>query len=140
VSQSEGVREINFEGKRIALIIRSEAKGEGKTLFFSNSEDGFQLALAGYPSGHRVEAHSHLSGTTAPPISQEWIFVREGECAVSLFQQDGNLIDIVELKTGDGILIYDVYHALEAVKSSEILLLKQGPFNPGSDKTRLGSQ
>ena len=119
-----------------AIVVRAREKVEG-IKFFSPSDYSQQLGLMSRPAGYKVPAHIHNEVSRTITNTQEVLFIRTGQCLVKLFDKDLQVVDEINLATGDVILLAHGGHQIEMQSDCEILEVKQGPYAGENDKTHL---
>ena len=119
-----------------AIVIRAATRISGIE-FFSPPSFSQQIGLMSRPKGYRVLPHTHNEVVRTILYTQEVLFVRQGECKVSIYDASKKLVNEILLVTGDTILLASGGHAIEMLKDTEILEVKQGPHLGSKDKTYL---
>lgn len=118
-----------------AIVIRHDFSVVG-IQFFSPSSFSQQLGLMSRPAGYGVPAHRHNSVTRTITVTQEVLFIRSGNCQVNLFNENNELEHVIELFSGDLILLANGGHEVIMLSDCEILEIKQGPYAGDQDKTQ----
>lgn len=116
-----------------AIVIRSESRVDGIE-FFSPESYPQQLGLMARAKGYVVEAHSHKIIPRQIELTQEILLIRSGSCEVKLFNENGEVIFVITLLSGDVILLAHGAHQVEMLEDCEILEIKQGPYLGPNDK------
>ena len=117
-----------------AIVIRHGAKIDG-IKFFSPPDYSQQIGLMTRPPGYSVPAHIHNQIKRTITTTQEVLFIRKGECVVTLFSSSNQSQDRINLASGDVILLAHGAHKIEMITECEILEVKQGPYAGELDKT-----
>jgi hypothetical protein len=63
--------------------------------------------------------------------------MRKGKCLVTLFAENFDIANKIELLSGDVILLAHGAHEIEMIEDCEILEVKQGPYAGPEDKTHV---
>jgi hypothetical protein len=134
------IEKINYKNLLLGLIIRHEYKAEG-IQFFTEQDCSQQLGYMNRKKGYKIDPHRHNLVTRQVHMTQEVLFIRKGKVRVDFYDNDQNYIESKTLNTGDVILLADGGHGFEMLENSEIIEVKQGPYNGEVDKVRfLGHQ
>lgn len=116
-----------------AIVIRKEAKSAGIT-FFTPQNYSQQLGLMTRPAGYLVPPHKHNMVERVIKQTQEFLFIRNGICRITLYDDQQNAMDLIYLESGDAILLAQGGHGIEMLSECEILEVKQGPYAGPEDK------
>jgi hypothetical protein len=111
-----------------------------KTEFFTPSNYSQQLGIIKYPKGGVIKAHFHNKVAREVFYTQEVLVIRKGKVKVNLFNNENmGFLTSVILQTGDTILLASGGHGFEMLEDSDMLEIKQGPYNGiENDKTHIG--
>jgi len=119
----------------ICHIIKSGYSPE-KTEFYTPDDYSQQLGIIKYPKDGLIKPHFHNKLTREVFFTQEVLVIRKGKVKVNLYDQHLNYICSKILMQGDTILLASGGHGFEMLEDSEMLEIKQGPYNGVSnDKT-----
>jgi hypothetical protein len=126
-------------GLIICHIIRSLYSPK-TTEFFTPDNYSQQLGIIKYPKDSHIKAHYHNKVAREVFYTQEVLVIRKGKVKVNLFSnQNMDFLISVILNTGDTILLASGGHGFEMLEDSEMLEIKQGPYNGvENDKTHIG--
>ena len=69
-------------------------------------------------------------------MTQETLFIRSGKVRVDFYSNDQHYVRSTILVSGDVILLSAGGHGLEILEPSEIIEVKQGPYDADKDKVR----
>ena len=119
-----------------AIVLRANSKVEG-IQFFSPANYSQQIGLMTRPAGYKVPAHRHNLVERTIHATQEVLIIRAGECLVTLFDDNNEVLHNIKLLTGDVILLAHGGHEIIMETECEILEVKQGPYAGDADKTKL---
>ena len=127
-------RVIEASGERLAIYIPSSW---GKDLsFFSEEGDFLQVGTWGYNKGVILQPHIHHEVKREISRTQEVIFVRSGKVAASIFDEEGGLVERLELSSGDTLILLSGGPAYEILEdNTQVLEVKNGPY-PGAEADR----
>ncbi|KIC94635.1 hypothetical protein [Flavihumibacter solisilvae] len=119
----------------ICHIIRAGYAPEN-TEFFTPGNYSQQLGIIKYPKGGSIKPHYHNKVVREVHFTQEVLVIRKGKVKVNLFDHELQYITHVVLSRGDVILLASGGHGFEMLEDSEMLEVKQGPYNGvQADKT-----
>ena len=127
-----GLDNVNLEfidknGKRYAEIIWADSR-VSSTVFFSPPESSFQFGLLAHAAGFIEAPHYHLPISRQIDDLQQMFVVQRGIVEVLLYDDEGELIRTVILKSGDAIVLIHGVHAIKVLEDMQCLSVKQGPF------------
>jgi len=128
-------RVIEARGERLAVYLPASSWAEGLN-FFSEDGDFVQVGTWGYDKGTKLQPHIHNAVRREISRTQEVIFVRNGRIAASVFDEDGNFVEKLELSSGDALILLKGGHGYEILEdSTRVLEVKNGPY-PGAEVDR----
>ena len=119
----------------LAIIIRNSYQKEGIE-FFTESHYSQQLGYMKRPSGYTIPPHKHRMVKREVLQTQEVLFIRSGKVKVDFFTDDHAFVSSTVLNKGDVILLAAGGHGFEMLEESEIIEVKQGPYEGDEDKIR----
>jgi hypothetical protein len=125
--ETMGVEVVEHGGTRYAEVIRATETVD-HTTFFSPAESSFQFGLLAHRSGYQEPPHYHQEFTREIHDLQQMFVVQRGVVAVSLYSDDGQLLEEVVLRTGDAIVLIHGVHAIRVIEDLQAISVKQGPF------------
>jgi len=120
------------EKNQICIIIRREYVSD-KTTFFTPMDYSQQLGIINYPKGGKIKPHFHNELTREVHLTQEVLLIRKGSVKVNLYDKELTFLDSKILVEGDVILLASGGHGFEMLEDSEMLEIKQGPYNGVTD-------
>lgn len=118
---------IEHNGVRYAEIIWANTTVE-KTRFFSPPDSSFQFGLLAHDAGFVEPPHFHHPVTRSITDLQQMFVVQRGVVMVSLFTDDGKLLQEITLHAGDAINLIHGVHAIKVLEDMQCISVKQGPF------------
>ncbi len=128
--------EIKSADKVLARIIKSNDISEGLS-FYSDDSDYIQTGFWNYNSGKVLAKHYHLEATRQVKQTHEVIHVLSGRIKVEVYQKTGDLVETVEITTGDTMILLDCGHGYEILEDgTRVLEVKSGPY-PGAEADRI---
>jgi quercetin dioxygenase-like cupin family protein len=129
------VEAISAGDRVLAYVIRA-AYGPAETTFPTPPELSLQVGLVVYPAGGEVPRHRHRPIERHLVGTSEVIVVREGRCALDVFDDDGELVATRELTAGDVMLMVGGGHGFRMLEPTVLLEVKQGPYTGLDEKER----
>jgi hypothetical protein len=121
-------------GALMAIFVPRDARTPG-IQFLTSDENNFQVGLMSRSENTPVLLHAHNPVVREIIGTQEFLWIRRGKATVRISATETAEKDIyIEMKTGDSILLANCSHAINFDGECEILEVKQGPYNPSSDK------
>ena len=119
----------------IAIILVHNYYNKGLN-FLTDSNHSLQLAYINNPAGHEVSKHCHPRYDRIISETMECLIVKQGEVEVTFYDNNQKLINSVTILSGDLVLFIDGGHSLKNIVQSELIEIRQGPFNPSLDKLK----
>lgn len=132
------IQHITFEGKILAIIIRSSFQEPG-IHFITPDEFSQQLAYMKHPAGKIIEPHVHNQVQRDVFFTQEVLFLKKGSLRVDFYNENRDYHESTVIYTGDTLLLASGGHGFEALEEIEMIEVKQGPYVGEADKTRFPS-
>jgi hypothetical protein len=116
------------DGEALCYIIRASYQSD-KTEFFTPSTYSQQLGVIKYPKEGKIKPHYHNLVAREVLYTQEVLVVRRGKVKVNLYDKEKNFVASEILLIGDTILLASGGHGFEMLDDTELLEIKQGPYN-----------
>ncbi|TWU41187.1 hypothetical protein Q31b_26260 [Novipirellula aureliae] len=129
------VEQIKHLDQTIGIIIRANFHSDGIE-FFTPSVFSQQLGYMNRPAGYTIEPHVHNPVERAVVWTQEVLLIKSGKVRVDFYTDGRHYLQSRVLSAGDVILLAAGGHGFEMLEPSEIIEVKQGPYNGDQDKTR----
>ena len=129
------IEKVEKNKKIYAIIIRADYSKEGID-FFTPNEFSQQLAYMKRPKGYNISPHLHLNTNKNIQNTQEVLLIRSGKVRVDFYEPDKKYFLSKILTKGDVILLAFGGHGFEILEESEIIEVKQGPYEEAKDKER----
>lgn len=124
---------IKHNNQIISIIIKSNYVDENIKFF---TPDSFELQL-GYMNrskNYRIKPHIHSPLKRNISKTFEVLFIRKGKVQIDFYDKNKIKLQNKILNKGDTILIGDCGHGFIMLEDSEILEVKQGPYQIEKDK------
>src|SRR5260370_41009491 len=106
---------VEDEGTRYAEVIRA-AVGVDKTHFFSPSESSFQFGLLAHKAGFVEPPHYHKPFPREITDLQQMFVMQRGRVVIELYSDEGDLLQEIDLRAGDAIVLIHGVHALRVLE------------------------
>lgn len=119
----------------IAIIIPSDYKASGLK-FFTPNNFSQQLAYMNHPAGYKISSHIHNLYLREIHFTLETLFIKKGKIKIDFYNEDKSFLTDRILKTGDVILLSSGGHGFTFLEESEIIEIKQGPYDSDKDKIK----
>ena len=88
------------------------------------------------PKGYNISPHLHLNTNKNIQNTQEVLLIRSGKVRVDFYEPDKKYFLSKILTKGDVILLAFGGHGFKILEESEIIEVKQGPYEEAKDKER----
>ena len=118
---------VEYQGIRYAEIIRADARVE-QTRFFSPAESSFQFGLLAHEAGFFEPPHYHKPFPREITDLQQMFVMQRGRVVIELYSDEGRLLQEIDLRAGDAIVLIHGVHALRVLEDFQAISVKQGPF------------
>jgi hypothetical protein len=129
------IEKILHNEQLISIIIKSQFHSEG-IKFFTPDEFSQQLAYMNREKGYIIPPHVHNLVEREVNLTQEVLFIKSGKVRVDYYDDDKNYLESRMLNPGDVVLLASGGHGFYMCEDSEIIEVKQGPYNGDKDKKR----
>lgn len=126
---------IQHQGKILAVLIRQK-KIEDGLKFFTPDEYVLQVGQHSHPQGKIIKPHIHCSVKIERLGSlQEVLYIQKGKVLVAFYDEQGHKLDVKTIKAGDILILMEGGHGFEFLEQTQMLEIKQGPYNPESRRS-----
>ncbi len=129
------VERIVVNGELLGIILRTSFEKDGIE-FFTEKHFSQQLGYMKRPEGYIIPPHKHKNIKKEVLQTQEVLFIKSGKVKVDFFTNDHAYAQSAVLEKGDVILLAGGGHGFEMLEQSEIIEVKQGPYESDEDKIR----
>lgn len=119
----------------LGIIVRSGFVRDGIE-FFTPPAFSQQMAYMNRPAGYAIPPHVHLPVHRALEGTQEALFIRKGRVRIDFYDQAQAYVVSRILVTGDVVLLAGGGHGFEMLEPTEMIEVKQGPYDRDADKKR----
>ena len=131
----ENIKQIEHNGKILAIIISNDYSKDGVE-FFTPNDFSQQLAYMKHTKGKRIDAHTHNIVPREVSYTKEVLVIRKGKLRVDFYEDDQTYIESHIVNQGDIILVAFGGHGFECLEEVEMVEIKQGPYLGEQDKVR----
>ena len=129
------MQRISDDSGLLAVIIRADFQADG-IVFATPSELPQQLGYMKRPAGYEIDPHVHVLKRYDVQYSSETLFIRKGKVRIDFYSEDRQYLSSEILMAGDVVLLSRGGHGFEMLEESEIIEVKQGPYESDNDKIR----
>jgi hypothetical protein len=129
------VQSISDDSGLLAVIIRADFQADG-IVFATPNELPQQLGYMKRPAGYEIDPHVHVLKRYDVQYSSETLFIRKGKVRIDFYSEDRQYLSSEILMAGDVVLLSRGGHGFEMLEESEIIEVKQGPYESDNDKIR----
>jgi hypothetical protein len=129
------VQRISDDSGLLAVIIRADFQADG-IVFATPNELPQQLGYMKRPAGYEIDPHVHVLKRYDVQYSSETLFIRKGKVRIDFYSEDRQYLSSEILMAGDVVLLSRGGHGFEMLEESEIIEVKQGPYESDNDKIR----
>jgi hypothetical protein len=119
----------------LAVIIRADFQADG-IVFATPNELPQQLGYMKRPPGYEIEPHVHVLRRYDVQYSSETLFIRKGKVRIDFYTEQKEYLLSEILTSADVVLLFRGGHGFEMLEESEIIEVKQGPYESDNDKIR----
>ena len=129
------MQKIGDDSGLLAIIIRADFQADG-IVFATPNELPQQLGYMKRPAGYEIAPHVHVLKRYEVEFSSETLFIRKGKVRIDFYSEDKQYLSSEILTAGDVVLLSRGGHGFEMLEESEIIEVKQGPYESDNDKIR----
>lgn len=131
----EQLERIEYNGKLLGIIIRTEFKKDG-IAFFTPDDFSQQLGYMNRPKDYVIPPHVHNLVERKVDLTQEVLFIKSGKVRVDFYDKEQNYLYSRILVKGDIVLLAHGGHGFKMIEPTEMIEVKQGPYCGEMDKVR----
>jgi len=124
------------DGSIYSIIIRHDYSLKDDIRFLTKEDDHMQVGIMHRSSGYVIQPHYHLNNNRSIDSCSEVLLIKFGKVKVDFYNSSLEKIDDKILHKGDTILFLQGGHGFHFIEDSEIIEVKQGPYNGVNDKKR----
>src|SRR4029079_3254332 len=117
------------------IIIRRSFHKDGIE-FFTPGSYSQQVGYMNRPAGYEIAPHVHNTVSREVHTTKEVLFIRSGRLRVDFYTDERGYLESRVLEAGDVFVLADGGYVFHMLERTEIIEVKQGPYNGDLDKTR----
>lgn len=133
------IEKIIHKGKVIAIIIGRDHETDG-IQFVTTPDSLLQLGHMKRPPGYKVVPHIHNEIRRETFGTQEVLFLKQGVIEVDFYSFEREYLQTKTLSAGDIIFLGGAGHGIRVIEEAVIVEVKNGPYDPASDKGRFAGR
>lgn len=119
-----------------AKIIKCGHKG-ADVEFFTDESDELQFGVLNYKKDYKTGAHYHSRLKSKSKKTDEILILQKGSARVDFYNDKGEYLKSAVISAGDIIIIYKGGHNVVYLEDTELFMIKPGPYDKETDKTRI---
>jgi len=124
--------DIRHNGQILATIIYAEEIESG-VHFYVEDENALQVGKQLRFKGEKIRPHKHIPvKVERKETLQEVLYIEKGKVKITFYTDKWEEIDSRILNKGDMILLIKGGHGFEMLEETEMIEVKQGPYNPAA--------
>jgi len=125
---------ISINGEVVAIIFSSAPIKLG-VHFYVENEQSLQVGKQRRENGEIIEPHRHIPvKIEREETLQEVLYIEKGKVKITFYTDQWEEIDSRILNMGDMILLIKGGHGFEMLEETEMIEIKQGPYDPEATK------
>ena len=117
------------EGNLLSIVVKKSEIEEGRNFYTDNHEE-IQLAAFDFKEETIIENHIHNKQKREIFTTSETLIVLEGSMCVSIFDENLNFVNKIDLSIGDTISLIRGGHGIHIEKSVSLLKQNRDPTIP----------
>ena len=130
------IKEIIYENKLYALIIKDSYQKEKGISFFTKDNANQQIGFMNHPKNYVIKPHKHQKRETKIFITSEVIILQKGKLRVDFYNTKKKYLFSVIIKKNQIIMLVHGGHGFKVLEPIKMLEIKQGPFVSNKDKVK----
>jgi hypothetical protein len=129
------IKIVKHNSDTFAVVLKKEFTSND-IAFFTPKNYSQQLGYMNRKKGYTIAPHIHKLTKREIFHTQETLFIKSGKVKVNFYTEDKVFFDSLVLSEGDVLLLARGGHGFEMLEDTEIIEVKQGPYNDDTDKER----
>jgi len=130
------IEKIYHKTKIYALIVRAKFRKKKGISFFTPNDTNQQFGYMKHDKGHLIKPHKHKKRATKIFYTTEVIILFKGSLRVDFYDQKQKYLFSKIIKEKDIIMLVHGGHGFKVLKKTEMIEVKQGPYNIEKDKVK----
>jgi hypothetical protein len=103
--------------------------------FYCENESSLQVGKQWRAKGEKIRPHRHLPVTVERKETlKEVLYIEKGKVKIIFYTDGWKEIGSRTLNAGDMVMLISGGHGFEMLEETEMIEIKQGPYNPGATK------
>jgi len=128
------VEEILYKNELLAIVFHKKTIDSG-VHFYVENERSLQVGKQRRVKGEVIKPHRHIKVKVAREETlQEVLYIEKGKVKITFYTDQWEEIDSRILNVGDMILLIKGGHGFEMLEETEMIEIKQGPYDPEATK------
>jgi len=128
------IEHIQYDGDTIAIIFNNRPIDPGVHFYVENKRS-LQVGKQRRIKGEIIKPHKHIPvRVERKETLQEVLYIEKGKVKVTFYSDKWEEIDSQILNQGDMILLIKGGHGFEMLEETEMIEIKQGPYDPEATK------
>ena len=129
------IENIKHKEKILSIIIRKNYKAKGIE-FFTPDDFSQQLACMHREKDYVIAPHVHNVVQRDVQLTQEVLVIKSGKVRIDYYDDKKIYLESRILSEGDVVILAFGGHGFEMIEDSEIIEIKQGPYEGEKEKSR----
>ncbi len=130
------IEKIYHKKKLFALIVRAKFRKKNGINFFTEDESNQQVGYMKHGKGHIIKPHRHKRRDTSIFYTTEVIILFKGLLRVDFYDAKQKYLFSKTIREKDIIMLIHGGHGFKVLKKTEMIEIKQGPYNITEDKIK----
>lgn len=130
------IEKITYKKNILALIVRKKQPRKLGINFFTPVTYNQQFANIIHKKNYIIKPHIHKKIKRQIFNTSEVIIMEKGEMRIDFYNNKKKYLYSKILNKGDIILLMNGAHGFKILKNSRFIEVKQGPYNPKTDKEK----
>lgn len=119
------MKKITYNNTILAILFKRSRNG---AIPLTDPDQPLQVVAHKRKKGEYTKAHIHIPKMRVTQSLQECLVVMKGEIKIDLYTPGKKLFKSLTVSSGEVVLFLNGGHAVHIVKDSEIIEVKNGPF------------
>ena len=119
--------------KLVCIIVKKNDSFKKKN-FLTKSKNSMQIGSLNFQKGDEVKLHYHPDRDRKISKMTEVLIIKKGKLKLTLFDKKKQLLKVFHLANGDIAYLTGIAHKINFNEKTEIIEIKQGPYNQKKDK------
>jgi hypothetical protein len=132
------IKKINYKNKTLAYWIKfTNKKGVN---FLTPNQISHQIGFLNHPKAHLIKPHKHYKNTRITNFTSEVLIILKGKIRVDFYTTGKKYLFSKIIKKQEVVILLGNHgHGFKVLEPSEIIEVKQGPYNLKKDKKTFDS-